>query len=96
MSKLEKRVIIFAIVFVIVYMGAIVITVKSRIAVKDQTTRIESPLPSEEEGRLLLAELLPPMAVLFTLAVCFIIAKKQREKKYKMLDETHEDDIVDS
>ena len=78
MSKLEKRLIIFAIIFVVVYMGAIVITVKSRSAVKDLTTRIESPLPSEEEGRLLLAELLPPMAVLCTLAVCFIIAKKQR------------------
>ena len=96
MSKIEKRLIIFAIIFVVVYMGAIVITVKSRISVKDQTTRIESPLPSEEEGRLLLVELLPAMAVLFTLAVCFIIAKKQREKKYKTLDETDEDNPVNS
>jgi hypothetical protein len=88
MSKLEKRLIIFAIFFVIVYMGAIVVTVKSRIHVKDRTTRIESTLPTEEEGRLLLVELLPPMAVLFTLAICFIIAKKKREKKYRTLDES--------
>lgn len=88
MSKLEKRLIIFAILFVFVYMGAIVITVKSRIQVKDSTTRIESTLPTEEEGRLLLVELLPPMAVLFTLAICFIIVKKKREKKYHTLDES--------
>ena len=96
MSKLEKRLIIFAIIFVVVYMGAIVLTVKSRVANKDKTTRIESPLPSEEEGRLLLAELLPPMAVLFTLAICFIIVKKKREKKYMKLDETDEDNTVNS
>ena len=96
MSKLEKRLIIFAIIFVVVYMGAIVITIKSRIAVEDQITRIESPLPSEEEGRLLLVELLPAMAVLFALAVCFLIAKKQREKKYKTLDETDEENILNS
>ena len=91
MSRFEKRLIIFAILFVTVYMGAIVITIKSRMEVRDRTTRIESTLPTEEEGRLLLAELLPPMAVLFTLSVCFIIAKKKREKKYDKLDEIDAD-----
>jgi hypothetical protein len=88
MSKLEKRLIISAILFVLVYMGAIVITVQSRLEAKDKETRIESTLPTEEEGRLLLAELLPPMAVLFTLSVCFLVAKKKRAKTYNKLDDS--------
>jgi len=89
MSRLEKRLIIFALLFVVVYLAAIVLTIQSRIQVKDKTTRIGSVLPTEEEGRLALAQLLAPMAVLLTLAICFIVAKKQREKKYRRLDESN-------
>ena len=73
-------------------MGAVVITIVSRIEVKDQATRIESPLPSEEEGRLLLAELIPPMAVLFTISICFVLAKKKRAKKYHQIDDADEEE----
>ena len=42
MSKLEKRIILFAIIFVIIYLGAIVMTIQSRRAVHEKATRIES------------------------------------------------------
>ena len=88
MSKLEKKIILFAILFVTVYIGAIVMTIKSRTEVVDTATRIESAVPvAEEEARLMLAELLLPMGVLFTLAVCFIIAKKKRVKTYGRLED---------
>ncbi len=87
MSKLEKRLIIFAIIFVLVYVGAIIATVRSRTDTSQKTTRLESATPTEEEGRLMLAELLLPMAVLFTLSVCFILARKKRIKTYQKLDD---------
>lgn len=87
MSKLEKRLIIFAIIFVLVYVGAIIATVRSRVDTPQKTTRLESATPTEEEGRLMLAELLLPMAVLFTLSVCFVLARKKRIKTYQSLDE---------
>ena len=88
MSKLEKRLIIFAIIFVLVYVGAIIATVKSRTDTSHKTTRLESETPTEEEGRLMLAELLLPMAVLFTLSVCFILARKKRTKTYQKMDDS--------
>ena len=87
MSKLEKRLIICAIVFVLVYLGAIIATVKSRVDNPQKITSLESAIPAEEERRLVLAELLLPMAVLFTLSVCFILARKKRIKTYQALDE---------
>ena len=57
MSKLEKRIILLAILFVAVYMGAIVMTLRSRARVRDRVTRIESAAPIvEAEGRLMLAD----------------------------------------
>ena len=91
MSKLEKRLIIFAIIFVLVYVGAIIATVRSRTDTSQKTTRLESATPTEEEGRLMLAELLLPMAVLFTLSVCFILVRKKRIKTYQTLDEPDDD-----
>lgn len=92
MSKLEKRLILFAIIFVTVYIGAIVMTVQSRRADHEKTTRIESAVPvAKEERRLMLAELLLPMAVLSALAICFILAKRRRSKDYHKLDDLDED-----
>ncbi len=92
MSKLEKRIILFAIIFVIIYLGAIVMTLQSRKADQERITRIESTLPVvKEEARLMLAELLLPMAVLSTLSLCFILAKRRRIKKYHKLDDSDED-----
>jgi len=87
MSKFEKRLVIFALVFVIIYLGAAVITINTRINKEDRIERLESTKISSTEGRLLMVELFLPMLVLFTLTVCFIVVRKQRAKKMLQLDE---------
>ena len=91
MSKFEKRLSVFAIVFVMIYFGAIVITIHSKISNKEKITRIESAEPGPGEGQMMLAELLLPMLIFFTLAVCFIIAKKKRAKAVIALEESDEE-----
>jgi len=92
MSKLEKRIILCAIIFVIIYLGAIVVTIQSRSAVHEKATRIESAVPvPKEESRLMLAELLLPMAVLAALSICFILAKRRRSREYHKLDDMDDD-----
>ncbi|CAB1070896.1 hypothetical protein D1AOALGA4SA_1059 [Olavius algarvensis Delta 1 endosymbiont] len=91
MSKFEKRLIIFALVFVIIYLGAAVLTIHMRVTVGDPIERLESMKISTTEGKLLMAELFLPMMILLTLAVCFIVARKQRAKKRLMLDDGEEE-----
>jgi len=92
MSKLEKRIILCAIIFVIVYLGAIVMTIQSRRAVHEKATRIESAVSvTKQESRLMLAELLLPMAVLSALSICFILAKRRRSREYHKLDDVDDD-----
>ncbi len=80
MSKIEKRLCIFAIVFVAIYIGAIAMTIHSRVSNEEKITRIESVEPAPGEGQMMLAELLLPMLILFMITVCFIIVKKKRSK----------------
>jgi hypothetical protein len=87
MSKFEKRLVIFALVFVVIYLGAAVITINTRINKEDRIERLESTKISSTEGRLLMVELFLPMLVLFTLTVCFIVVRKQRAKKMLQLDD---------
>ena len=91
MSKFEKRLCIFAIVFVACYIGAIVLTIHSRVSNKEKITRIESARPSEGEEDIILAELLLPMLIFFTVTVCFIIIKKKREKTLLTLEKSDEE-----
>ena len=93
MSKIEKRLIIAAIVFVAIYLGAAVITIHTRITKEDRIERLESPDLSPAEGQLLIAELFLPFMILLTLAICFIIARKQRIKK--LLEMEKEDESED-
>lgn len=92
MTKFEKRLCVFAIVFVAIYIGAVVITVHSRMSNEERITRIESVEPGPAEGQLMLAELLLPMLIFFTVTVCFIIVKKQRSKKLLALEESDRED----
>ena len=92
MSKLEKRIILFAVIFVAIYLGAIVMTVQFRKTTHEKITRIESAVAvPKEEARVMLAELLLPMAVLSTLTICFILVKRRRSRTYRRLDDTDED-----
>ena len=81
MSKFEKRLVVVALVFVAIYLGAAAITIHSRITKEDKIERLESADLSPAEGQLLIAELFLPFMILFTLTTCFIIVRKQRVKK---------------
>jgi len=78
MSKLEKRLIVFAIFFVLIYVGALVATIHSRVKLNNETVRLESAQAAPGEAHLMLAELFLPMMILLTVAVCFIVVKKKR------------------
>ncbi|MEE8432883.1 MAG: hypothetical protein V3S16_16675 [Candidatus Desulfatibia sp.] len=91
MSKFEIRLCIFAIVFVAIYIGAIALTIHSRVSTEEKITRIESEAPSPGEGQVMLAELLLPMLILFTVTICFIIVKKKRAKMALALEEADEE-----
>ena len=91
MNKFEKRLCIFAILFVAIYIGAVVLTIRSRVREVDKVTRIEALEPGPGEGQVMLAELLLPMLIFFTLTVCFIIAKKRRSKAMLSLEASDEE-----
>ena len=94
MSKTEKRLIVAALVFVAIYLGAAAITIHTRITREDRIERLESPGLSPAEGQLLIAELFLPFMILLTLAVCFIVVRKQRLKKLaEMEKEEAEEDF---
>jgi hypothetical protein len=91
MNKLEKRLCIFAIVFVAIYIGAVVLTIHSRMREVEKIAGIEALEPGQGEGQMMLAELLLPMAIFFTLTVCYIIVKKRRSKEMLSLEESDEE-----
>ena len=87
MSKFEKRLCIVALLFVAIYLGAAIITIKYRISKPDRIERLESRELSTAEGQLLMAELFLPVMILLTLTVCYIVVRKTRAKKRLLLDE---------
>jgi hypothetical protein len=87
MQKLQKWLGIGAIVFVLVYMGAIVITIQTRIDVEERPTVIESSRPIETERHLILPELLLPMGILLALAVSYLIVRRRNATTYMQLDD---------
>jgi hypothetical protein len=91
MSKFEKRLCIFALVFVAIYLGAAALTIHSRLSKEDKVERIESLEMTPGEKQLLIAELFLPAMILLTLTVCFIIIRKQRAKKLLQLEESDND-----
>ena len=91
MTKFEKRLCVIAIVFVAIYIGAIVLTLHTRVRNENRITRIESVEPLPGEGQVMLAELFLPMLILLTVTVCFIIVRKRRAKSMHALEETDEE-----
>jgi hypothetical protein len=91
MSKFEKRLCIVALVFVAIYLGAAIITIKYRISKPDRIERLESRELSTAEGQLLMAELFLPVMILLTLTVSYIVVRKTRAKKRLLLDEPDEE-----
>ena len=92
MNKLEKRLILFAIVFVVVYLGAAVITLNKRFGGEDiAPLRYESEVPTRAEGRLGMVELLPPMLVLLALALTYAAVKKKRAVQMNQLEDAEDE-----
>ncbi len=87
MTKFEKRLCIVALVFVAIYLGAAIITIKYRISTPDKVERLESTELSAAEGQLMIAELFLPVMILLTLTICYIIVRKTRAKKALLLDD---------
>ena len=83
LSVLEKRISIAAIIFVVIYLGAAGLTLYHRS--QEQTAagpaQLETAEVKKAESRLALVQLFPPMMVLLTLAVCFVLAKKRRARQ---------------
>ena len=90
MSKFEKRLVVAALVFVAIYLGAAAITIHTRITTEDKIERLESADLSPAEGQLLIAELFLPFMILLTLSICFIIVRKQRVKKLREMEKEEE------
>lgn len=91
MTRFEKRLVVVALIFVVIYLGAAVVTIKTRIHKEDRIERLESTKISPSEGRLLMAELFLPMAILLTLTVCFIVVRKQRARKMMELEDSEDE-----
>lgn len=87
MNKIEKRLAVAAFVFVAIYIGALFLTFHNRAAQSPGELRIEADRDDEATRHIMLAELLPPMLVLFTLAVCFVVVRKKQERTRQRLDE---------
>ncbi len=92
LSKFEKKLVIFALVFVAIYLGAVALTFHSKYGEEERVAYIESPELTPAEGRLMLVELFLPMMILLALTVCYIVVRKQRAKRYLKLDDP-EDEI---
>ena len=91
MTKFEKRLCIVALVFVAIYLGAAIITIKYRISTPDKVERLESTELSAAEGQLMIAELFLPVMILLTLTICYIIVRKTRAKKALLLDDSDDE-----
>lgn len=96
MSKIEKRLCVLAVVFVVIYLGAAALTLYSRSGEKKETQfRLESVAPAKAEGRLAMVELFLPMLVLLAIAISYVIVKKKRARQIVALEKS-EDEIEES
>ena len=95
MHKFERRICIFAILFVSLYIAAITITIHSRIKTETRIERIESPAMEPGESIIMLAELLPPMLLLLVITVCFIVVRKRRAITLARLEEEDQEHLHD-
>ena len=91
LSRFEKKLAIFALVFVAIYLAAAALTLHSKYGEEERVEHIESAELTPAEGRLLMVELFLPMLILLTLTVCFIVVRRQRAKRYLKLDDPEDE-----
>jgi hypothetical protein len=92
LGKMEKRLSVLAICFVIIYLVAAGLTVHSRIAKADRTVRIEGTGPQPGESEMMMAQLFLPMLIVLTVAVCFVVVRKRRGAALDALEEPDDAD----
>jgi len=96
LSKIEKRLCVLAVVFVIIYLGAAALTLHSRsIEKEDAQLKFESVAPAKAEGRLAMVELFLPMLVLLVITISYAIVKRKRARQIVELEKS-EDQIEES
>ena len=100
LSKIEKRLCVLAVVFVVIYLGAAALTLHSRSGEKEETQqRFESVAPAKAEGRLAMVELFLPMLVLLAITISYVIVKKKHDRQIVALEKSEdepEDEIEES
>jgi hypothetical protein len=77
--KIEKRLCAASLLFVAIYIGAIVLTLNSRTQAPPGEPKLESAALDAAAHHMVLAELLLPMLVLFTLTICFVLVRKKQQ-----------------
>ncbi len=91
-KKLQRWLGIGAIVFVVIYIGAVVLTVQSRMRDYERPTVVEAAKAREQERHLMLPELLLPMAILLALAGSYLVVRRRNQKAYDRLDDDLEEE----
>ena len=91
LSRFEKRLSIFALVFVVIYLGAAALTIQSNYSKDDSIPQLESSDLTPAEARLMMVELFLPMLIVLVLTVCFIVVRITRAKRYEKLDDPLDD-----
>ena len=92
MSKIEKRLCMLAVIFVVIYLGAAALTLHSRSGEKEETQqKFESVAPAKAEGRLAMVELFLPMLVFLTIAISYAIVKKKRVRQIVALEKSEDE-----
>jgi len=86
-GRLQTWLGIAAVVFVFVYLGAIGITVSSRLKVEERQPVIESARVSEAERHLALPQLLLPMGIVLALSISYLVVRRRNARNYEKLDD---------
>ncbi len=96
LSKIEKRLCVLAVIFVVIYLGAAALTLHSRSGEKeDAQLKFESVAPAKAESRLAMVELFLPMLVLLAITISYVIVKKKRARQIVALEKSG-DEIEES
>jgi hypothetical protein len=93
MRRIEKRVCIASLIFVAIYLGAIIMTLNSRTENPSTEPKLESAELDAATRHVVLAEVLPPMLVLLTLTICFVLVRKKQQLARLRMEALEEKDI---
>lgn len=96
MRKIEKRLCIASLLFVAVYIGTIVLTLHSRTETPPAELKLQSAALDKATRHMVLAEVLPPMLLLLTLTICFVLVRKKQRITRMRMDALEEEEASKS